>query len=609
MARSTVNVDVQVQTKSINDLEQELSQINEQLKGVAIGSKSFDDLSLKAQGLTRELNKANTAAEGFTDDKKFMAADGAIKTMAGSVSGVVGALGLLGVESEAFGEMEKKAASAIAVAIGIKDVSEGFNQLRKSQVLATTATKAYNLAVTAGNKIMKLFNITMKANPIGILITALGIVGGLIYGFRDQILNLMKKALGPFKGIIDKIAGAFTALGEKLGIVDDAQTKQTKANIKRMERELAIAEAKGETTLQMEKDLLLERRKLLEKGSEEYEQSITDELVLDAKATKEKEDNAQALADKKKAIADQEAKDKQAQADKDKADADKKTTEDIAKEKARVAGIENILDSFVTRQEDKDADTRQKKIDLEEQRKLEDLERLGATDTEINEAKDFYAGLRKEAEVLDKEEADAKKAADEQAELDALEQQEQKKLDLKMNSLQTLSELFGQETALGKVALLAKQAILVQEMIAEAKGLTFKAKNAATEAGIDGVKAVSATAAGTAETAKVGFPQNIPLLIGYAAQAAGIISTVKSAVSKTKQIAGQAGASSGGVDISSPNIPTGGIGNQLGPAAAQPSLPPQPNMVNQSVRAYVVSGDVNSAQEADARLSRRRSLG
>jgi len=32
-------------------------------------------------------------------------------------------------------------------------------------------------------------------------------------------------------------------------------------------------------------------------------------------------------------------------------------------------------------------------------------------------------------------------------------------------------------------------------------------------------------------------------------------------------------------------------------------------MVNQSVRAYVVSGDVNSAQEADARLSRRRSLG
>ncbi len=609
MARSTVNVDVQVQTKSINDLEQELSQINEQLNSVAIGSKAFDDLSLKAQGLTRELDKANSAAEGFTDDKKFMAADGAIKTMAGSVSGVVGALGLMGVESEAFGKMEEKAASAIAVAIGIKDVSEGFNQLRKSQVLATTATKAYNLAVAAGDKIMKLFNITMAMNPIGALIAALGIVAGLIYAFRDSIMNLLKKALGPMQFIIDKIVGAFTALGEAVGLVDDAQTKATKANIKRMERELAIAGAKGEATLQMEKDLLLEKRKLLEKGTEEYEQSITDELVLDAKATKEKEDNAQALADKKKAIADQEAKDKQAQADKDKAEADKKAKEDADREKARVAGIENILDSFVTRQEDKDADTRAKKVDLEEQRKLEDLEKLGATDAEINEAKDFYKALRKEAETLDEEEAKEKKDAKDKEELDILKQQEEKKLALKMASLDTLSELFGQETALGKVALLAKQAILVQEMIAEAKGLTFKAKNAATEASIDGVKAVSATAAGTAETAKVGFPQNIPLLIGYAAQAAGIISTVKSAVGKTKQIAGQAGASSGGVDIGSPNVPTGGLGNQLGPAAAQPSLPPQPNMVNQSVRAYVVSGDVNSAQEADARLSRRRSLG
>ncbi len=609
MAKSTVNVDVQIQTKSIDQLEKELAGINEQLKKADIGSKAFTDLSTKAQGLTKELNKANAAAEGFTDDKKFMAADGAIKAMAGSVTGVVGALGLLGVESEAFGEMEKKAASAIAVAIGIKDVSEGFNQLRKSQVLATTATKAYNLAVTAGNKIMKLFNITMAMNPIGALIAALGIVAGLVYAFRDSIMNLIKKALGPMQFIIDKLVGAFSALGEAVGLVDDAQTKQTKANIKRMEQELAIAGAKGDATLQMEKDLLLEKRKLLKQGSDEYEQSITDELVLDAKATKEKEDNAQALADKKKAIADQEAADKKAQADKDKAAADKKAADDKAAEEARVEGIESILDSFVTRQEDKDADTRQKKIDLEEERKLEDLERLGATDTEIQEAKDFYAGLRKEAEILDKEELDEKKATEDKEEFDRLKEQEEKKLALKMASLDTLSELFGQETALGKVALLAKQAILVQEMIAEAKGLTFKAKNAATEAGIDGVKAVSATAAGTAETAKVGFPQNIPLLIGYAAQAAGIISTVKSAVSKTKQIAGQAGGvGNAGASISTPSVPVGGAAS-FGPQAASPSLPPQPSLVNKSVRAYVISGDVSSSQEADARLDRRRSLG
>jgi hypothetical protein len=602
--KEVVSIDVQVQTKSINDLEQELAQVNEELKQVAIGSKAFDELSVKAQGLTKDLDKANQAAEGFTDDKKFMAADGAIKVMGGSLAGVVGTLGLIGVESEAFGEMEKKAASAIAVAIGIKDVSEGFNQLRKSQVLATTAQKAYTLAVTAGNKIMKLFNITMKANPIGILITALGIVGGLIYGFRDQILNLIKNALGPFKFIIDKIAGAFQFLGEKLGIVDDEATKTTKATIKRMEQELAVAEAKGEATLQMEKDLLLEKRKLLEEGSEEYEQSITDELVLDAKAAKEKEDLAKATADKKLQIQkDNEAKlaaDRQAALDKEfqqyKDHLQRMTDLDIS----NIEELGDIRQDFFEKNLDKEVTNEETRIELDREKQLKRIEELGLaeglTRQTIDEVNKYYDGLQTE-----------RQAAVDEEELRVRKEQEDKKLALKMESLQTLSELFGQETALGKVALLAKQAILVQEMIAEAKGLTFKAKNAATEATIEGVKSASATAAGAAETAKVGFPQNIPLLIGYAAQAAGIISTVKSAVSKTKQIAGTAGGTGIGGTVTAPSINVSGT--NIGQPNTTPTLPPQPSVVNQSVRAYVISGDVNSAQEADARLDRRRTLG
>ena len=83
--------------------------------------------------------------------------------------------------------------------------------------------------------------------------------------------------------------------------------------------------------------------------------------------------------------------------------------------------------------------------------------------------------------------------------------------------------MFGAETAVGKAALLAKQAIAAQELIMEvSKTITF-AQAAA--------RSTVAVAEGTAQTAKVGFPQNIPLLIGYAAQAAGIIMAIKSAVS------------------------------------------------------------------------------
>jgi len=608
MATSTVNVDISLNTAPIADLERELAKVQEDIKqidrGTKQGAEKFELMSKKAAKLSNALNKANAAAEGFTDDKKFLAADGAIKTMSGTLTGVVGTLGLIGVESEAFGEMEKKAASAISVGLGIKDLSEGFKQLKQSQILATAATNAYNLAVTAGNKIMKLFNITMKANPIGILITALGIVGGLIYGFRDQILNLIKKALGPFKFIIDKIAGAFTALGEKLGIVDDAQTKQTKANIKRMEQELAVAEAKGEATLQMEKDLLLEKRKLLEEGSEEYEQSITDELVLDAQAAKEKEDLAKETAAKKLQIQkDNEAKlaaDRQAALDKEfqqyKDHLQRMTDLDIS----NIEELGDIRQEFFEKNLDKEVTNEETRIELEREKQLKRIEELGLneglTRQALFEINKYYDGLQTEYTAeLDQQKIDQEQAT------------EEKKRAIKMESLDTLSRLFGEETALGKVALLAKQAMLVQDMIMTAKSDMTRAKSTATGAILKGAEAQAAIAAGTAETAKIGFPQNIPLLIGYAAQAAGIISTVKSAVGKSKQIAGTVGASSGGIDISSPNVPTGGAA--IGPVAAAPSLPPQPNMVNQSVRAYVVSGDVNSAQEADARLSRRRSLG
>ena len=125
MANTTVNIDIQVQSKSIAQLEDQLEAVNAELKELPVGSQAFNEMSSEAQELTRQLDRANEAAEGFTDDKKFMAADGAIKVLGGSLAGVVGVLGTLGVESEAFGEFEKKAASAIAVAIGVFGINSG----------------------------------------------------------------------------------------------------------------------------------------------------------------------------------------------------------------------------------------------------------------------------------------------------------------------------------------------------------------------------------------------------------------------------------------------------------------------------------------------------
>ena len=99
----------------------------------------------------------------------------------------------------------------------------------------------------------------------------------------------------------------------------------------------------------------------------------------------------------------------------------------------------------------------------------------------------------------------------------------------------------------------------------EVKKTLIKAKQASIEATVDGAKAGSAVAQGSAETLKVGFPQNIPLIIAYAAQAIAVISAVKAAVSKTKSAASSAGGVSplGTNPIVNPNPETQALAQAL----------------------------------------------
>ena len=93
-----IKVNDQGAIKSLGQLEDELSQINEELSNVEIGSQAFKDLSKQSQVLTREIEKVNNEIEGLKFEDKIMAADGAAKVFAGSLSAAVGTLGALGIE-------------------------------------------------------------------------------------------------------------------------------------------------------------------------------------------------------------------------------------------------------------------------------------------------------------------------------------------------------------------------------------------------------------------------------------------------------------------------------------------------------------------------------
>ena len=166
MATKTYKINIDVESKTLGQLEDELGQINEELKQVDRNSDAFKELAQKSQALTSEIEKTNNAIAGLKLEDKLQAADGAIKVFGGSLQTVVGTLGAIGIESEVFGEFEKKAASAIAVGMGIKDVSEGFGQFTQVMKKSGIAAKIFGSTV----------NKALIATGIGAFIVALGLV-------------------------------------------------------------------------------------------------------------------------------------------------------------------------------------------------------------------------------------------------------------------------------------------------------------------------------------------------------------------------------------------------------------------------------------------------
>jgi len=533
MATKTYKVNIDVESKTLGQLEDELAQINDELKQVDRNSEAFTKLAKKSQVLTDEIEKTNNAIDGIKLEDKLQAADGAIKVLGGSLSSVVGTLGVLGVESEVFGEFEEKAASAIAVGMGIKDVSEGFGQF-------TMVMKKSGIAA-------KLFGSTTSKALIATGIGAFVVLLGTVIAYWDDITAGVKKFANsvPFVGkAIDTIKGAFDSLFEAakpvlefLGILpDEAERAQmaivetTDLAIQELQRELAVAQAAGE-----EAKAIFELRKQL----------LDNELA-----------NLRAAGAEKEEIY-------------------KKETEILALEAAEQKRIKDELaaqDNQVTRE-------KVESVNMLTSVGLQKLE----TDKEIAAETNVVNHTQLEID----------------GQITAARMQNMEKLTAaRYSAFDNVVALAGAESAVGKAALIAKQILLAKELIMEAKAtITF--------ATLKSSEATVATATGAAKTAAIGFPQNIPLLIAYAVQAAGIIAAVVSAVKGAKQ------ASKGVGGVPGANIPTPRGASVAIPAAPsrQQAAPVTEMAACPTVRAYVLSGDARTAQEADAKLSARRTIG
>ena len=169
-----------------------------------------------------------------------------------------------------------------------------------------------------------------------------------------------------------------------------------------------------------------------------------------------------------------------------------------------------------------------------------------------------------------------------------------RKIKEKAMVVDAISQFADAESGVGKALLIIKQGLALQETIMDLKRITFKGVEAVGAAGVS-------TAQNVAESSKIGFPWNLITIAGAIAQGVGIISSVKSAVGKTKAKAGGAGASV--PSISMPSMPsTPPSFNVVGASSTDQLAGAIGSQSQQPVQAFVVSGDVSTSQELDRNI-------
>ena len=576
MATQTIDYNINVNAggslRTIQDIENELNELNQEIKEVGVGSAAFDKAAGNIQNLERELAGAQQTVEGFTLDKKLETADGAIKVVAGSVAGLTGAVGLLGIESEEFDKLTAQATNAIAFGMGIKDVSEGVGKLAKNLKLGTVAQKAYNVVQMAFNAIMSL-------NPVAIVILSITTLIGLVVALKDKF-EAVNKVFEFFKGLV-------TAVGEALGLTETAEEEaarkakeRNEQRIKDIDNELKVRQAAGEETVELEREKQRLLTSLTEEGSQERMDAEADAAAFEAKLIKEKEDAEEAAAERRR-------EKRRAQREKDKADADaaaQKVIDDaLAEEKRKTDALTAFRENFKKEQEDAAVENEVERLELELVRREKELEELNLEESEKAALKLFYA------EKI----AEAQKEIDTQAEADA-------------------EALAKKEEAIDKKKLADKELIEKQKLMVV--GDTFGAI-----AGILGEASTAGKAFATGQalintylgvTEVLGTESVLPEPFATIQRIASIATVLATGFKTIKSInAVQPMQASGG----SPSLSVSAGASAAVPPTASPNfdlgVSPETTVGNNAVQAYVVSGDITSSQEAEAKLSTRRAIG
>ncbi len=616
-----LNVDSKKATKGLKDLEKGIDGVNKEVKQTSQSTKEMNStLDQATGGAVTKFNKFKGAIGSVTTGFKSLRV-AIIGTGIGALLIAVTALGQAFTRSE-----------------------EGQNKFAKILgVIGSVTGNLLDLLADLGENIISVFENPKQAlidfknlivenitNRFEAIIDTLGFLGSAFKKvFSGDFTGALEDAKKAGSSYIDSVTGVKNSIDKASEsvknftkeIVDDANAASKiadqRANAEKKARDLIVERAEAERKIaelrekavNKDKFTAQERIKFLEEAGRVSDELAAKEvqvakLRLEAKQT----ENALTKSNKEDLNEAAQLEASVIQLETQRLNLQKRLSTELLTSRREVTAEEKAdlkeLDDLKKTLRDAEAVSEQEKRELELIKIQEHFDNLIAQAEENNILTDELEAARDEAKRLKQEEFDLKDAERKQKILEedkkiadseiALEQQ---KTAAKRKALDDAISLAGAETGVGKALLIVKQGLALKEMIMEAKKTITFSKLAVA-------KSTVAAAEGTAQTAKIGFPQNIPMLIGYAAQAVGIIGAIRSATSSANSISGSFGGGGGAsVPAAPPSVPTAS------------SIPPSFNVVgasetsvlgdavasqtNEPIQAYVVSNDVTTAQSLE----------
>lgn len=617
-----VNDNIDETTKSVVSLktqlrlaQQEVADLSEKFGAT---SKEAVEAAKKAAILKDTIGDAKALTDAFNPDAKFKALSSSLSGVASGFAAYQGALGLVGVESKDLEKQLLKVQSAMAIAEGLQGLGEARDSFKQLKAVGVNAFNAIKTAI--------------GSTGIGLIVVA----AGAIYAYWDDIKEAVSSVSAEQKNLnaiskqnLDTEQKKLDTIGSQDNIlklqgksekeilkIKVAQTDQViKASEIQIEQSIATSKAQTEAAkrnqdilagvlkfVSVPLTLLLKTVDSLGKalgkdfGLEDKVFGGLSSFVFDPIQTKKEGDAV--VAEQRKAL---------------------------AKLKNDRAGLQLSINSIDKQASDESANRLKESNDkaLEASKKSKEQR-----EKEAQEARDFQIGIdnanreRKVNEALEKEEADAKTLSDATAMVDALDAEDQRKvenekkaaeervknsqaeadakrgiqlatLETASNGIALLGKLFENNKAVQKAALLADSAIGIAKII-----INTQAANAGA------VAKYSLIPGGLALAAKEITLNKINAGIGIAANVLATAKGLKGLGGGSASGSAVGGASGGGSESPIAAAPSFNVVGTSGQNQIAQSLGNQA-----PVKAYVVSGDVTSAQSLDRNIVKTATLG